>query len=128
LSGLFKKVGPTSPGKTGWDVTQRTCDAANQAALRSDELAHGIVTLRASEQAAEAAKKYVPRASELSMPVLVMSGTADPIATAESVRALKGPSVETATFEGLRHDLFHESRSAEVLASLRAWLDRRLPR
>ncbi len=128
LSGLFKKVGPTSPGRTGWDVTQRTSDAATQSALKSDVLAHGIVTLRAGEQAAEAANKYMPRVSALSMPVLLMSGSADPIASSDSMRSLKGPNVEVAAFEGLRHDLFHEARTAEVLASLRAWLDRRLPR
>lgn len=128
LSGLFKKVGPTSPGKTGWDATQRTSDPAAQAALKADELAHGIVTLRAGEQAAQAAKTYLPRVSTLPMPVLVMSGSADAIASPESLRSLKGPNVEVLAFEGLRHDLFHESRVQDVLAGLRAWLDRRLPR
>lgn len=128
LSGLFKKVGPTSPGRTGWDPAQRTSDVAAQAALRADELAHDVVTLRAGEEAIEAARRYVPRIGRMPMPVLILAGSADPIAGAESARALHGPRLDVETFAGLRHDLFHEARSAEVVSRLRAWLDARLPR
>jgi alpha-beta hydrolase superfamily lysophospholipase len=126
LAGLFKKVGPNSPGRTGWDAAQMTSDASEQAAWKSDALAHGIVTLRTGEQAAEAAARYVPRIAKLPMPALVLCGAADPIASVDAIRSLKGLNVEA--FEGLRHDLFHETRAAEVTASLRAWLDARLPR
>jgi alpha-beta hydrolase superfamily lysophospholipase len=128
LSGLFKKVGPKSPGRTGWDPAMRTSDAAAQAELRADELAHGIVTLRTNEQAADAARLYVPRIEALAMPVLVLCGSEDPIAKPEGARALKGERVDVELLEGLRHDLFHEMRSQDAVAHLRAWLDKRLPR
>jgi acylglycerol lipase len=126
LAGLFKKVGPNSAGRTGWDASQLTSDANEQAALKSDALAHGIVTVRAGEQAAEAAARYVPRIAKLPMPTLVLCGAADPIVNADAIRSLKGVNVET--FDGLRHDLFHETRAAEVLVRLRAWLDVHPPR
>jgi alpha-beta hydrolase superfamily lysophospholipase len=126
LAGLFKKVGPNSAGRTGWDASNLTSEASEQAALKSDDLAHGIITVRAGEQAAEAAARYVPRIAQLSMPTLVLCGSADPIANPEATRSLRGVNVEA--FEGLRHDLFHETRSVEVTARVSAWLDAQLPR
>jgi hypothetical protein len=41
---------------------------------------------------------------------------------------LKGPRVDVEVFEGLRHDLFHETGTGAVTAALQGWLDRRLPR
>jgi acylglycerol lipase len=128
LAGLFKKVGPNSAGRTGWDPSQLTSDANEQAALKSDALAHGLVTLRAGEQATEAARKYLPRIAELSMPVHVLSGMDDTISSSESLRSLKGPTLELASFAGQRHDLFHDSRASEVIGVLCALLDADFPR
>jgi alpha-beta hydrolase superfamily lysophospholipase len=36
--------------------------------------------------------------------------------------------VQVLAFEGLRHDLFHESRSAEVVSAVADWLETKLPR
>ena len=62
-SGLFKalkKVAPDAPGRLGFGV----------AADPSDALRHDVITLRAGEQALEAAAKYVPRLAGLKLPVL----------------------------------------------------------
>ena len=62
-SGLFKsfkKLVPDAPGKLGFGV----------ASDPADPLRHDVITLRAGEQALEAAAKYAPRLSQLSMPVL----------------------------------------------------------
>jgi alpha-beta hydrolase superfamily lysophospholipase len=62
-SGLFKsfkKIAPDAPGKLGFGV----------ASDPADPLRHDVITLRAGEQAIEAAAKYGPRIAALSMPVL----------------------------------------------------------
>ncbi|MBL8858778.1 MAG: alpha/beta fold hydrolase [Planctomycetes bacterium] len=125
---LFSKVGPTSPGRTGWTPEMRTSAAAEARALASDELAHGIVTLRAGEEAAAAAQRCVPKLGSLPMPVLILAGGADSIASAETVRGLKAARLSVEVFDDLKHDLFHESRSHDVIASLTRWLAATLPR
>ncbi len=69
----FKKVGPDAPGRLGFGTAS---DA-------SDPLRHDVITLRAGEQALEAAAKYGPRLSQLSMPVLNASSEAEVVAWLE---------------------------------------------
>jgi len=56
--------------------------------------------------------------------VLLLSGSEDAIAGPVP----PAPSARRLVFEGLRHDLFHESRSAEVVTALADWLEATLPR
>ncbi len=126
IAKLWKKVGPTSPGRTGWNAEQRTSDPAAARAMVGDEDVHGIVTLRAGEEALEAAKRYVPRIAALPMPVLVLAGAADEIAPPSEARQLKSARVDVLEFEGARHDLFHERKSAEIVASVTRWLELKL--
>ena len=69
-SGLFKafkKLGPDTPGRLGFGV----------AADPADPLRHDVITLRAAEQALEAAAKYAARLPQLPMPVLNTAAQAD---------------------------------------------------
>jgi acylglycerol lipase len=128
LMKLFKKVGPSSPGKLGWQAAQLSSDAAEQRARSADPLVHDVITLRAGEQALEAATRYRARMSELPMPVLCLGGSKDALASAAELRALAGPRCDVQIFDGLLHDLFHEARAPEVIDFVAAWLNRKLPR
>lgn len=128
LRGLFQKVGPTSPGRTGWTAEQLSSDPAAQAAWRADRDVHGVVTLRAGEEAADAARRYLPRVSSASMPVLVLCGGADPLVPVDRVRALAAPRVDVDVLEASRHDLFHDAHGADAIVRLARWLDTRVPR
>ncbi|MDZ4772162.1 MAG: alpha/beta fold hydrolase [Planctomycetota bacterium] len=128
LAKLWKKVGPTSPGRTGWSADRRTSDAAQARAIDADKDVHGIVTLRAGEEALEVARGYVPKIATLAMPVLVLAGTNDEIAPIADARKLKAARVDVIEFESARHDLFHEAQSREITASVTRWLDTKLPR
>lgn len=57
---LFKKPNPEAPGRLGFGVS----------ADPADPLRHDVITLRAGEQALEAAAKYVPLLAGLALPVL----------------------------------------------------------
>jgi alpha-beta hydrolase superfamily lysophospholipase len=62
------------------------------------------------------------------MPVVIVHGASDTIASPAKSRAHTNASVELEEFDGLRHDLFHESRAREVTSFVCDWLDRKLPR
>ncbi|MFN0007242.1 MAG: alpha/beta fold hydrolase [Planctomycetota bacterium] len=113
-TGLFKmlkKLGPGSPGRIGWKAED----------LAADEFLHDVITLRAIEQAEEAARTYRTRGPELSMPTLVIQG-------GRATRTLSGPRIEAMSFGSPDHDPFREVGSAEVIDGVLGWLDSKLPR
>jgi lysophospholipase len=124
----FKKVRPTTPGRVGWDAADLTSDEGERRARAADPLVRDVITVRAAETAADVARLHRGRFGDLSMPTLVLQGTGDRIAPPEFVRSLSGSSLTVRMFDGLRHDLLHESGSAAVLAEVSSWLDARLPR
>jgi alpha-beta hydrolase superfamily lysophospholipase len=125
---LLKKTGPRSPGRIGYALGALTSDPAQQTSRTGDELVHDVITLRAGEQAAEAAREAAQRVARLAMPVLIVQGGDDPIAPPDRARALARAGVEVDVIDGARHDLFHELHAAEIFERVSTWLDRKLPR
>jgi alpha-beta hydrolase superfamily lysophospholipase len=123
---LFKKVGPRTPGRTGYKANQLTTDGAQALAWQSDPLAHDVITLRAATEASEAAQRYFPRLGELTIPRLVLHGTDDPIASWERSKSLGRPGVEIELFDGLRHHLLQETRAPDVRKRIVHWLAERV--
>ena len=122
LMGMFaKKVGPTSEGSIGWSADRLTGDASEASKLGSDDKRHDLITVRAANQAAEAAKKVSARLGEVSVPKLVLVGDADDIAPTAGVKALGGGDVKS--FAGQKHDLFHDTERSAVQAELLGWLE-----
>jgi len=70
---LFRRPGPDAPGRLGFGT----------AGDASDPLRHDVITLRAGEQALEAAAKYAPRLGQLALPVLNTATDADVVAWLE---------------------------------------------
>ena len=126
LKGLFKKVGPTSPGRIGWSGADLARDEAAARARAADPLVHDVITLRASEEAAQAAARYGPRLGSLAMPVLVLHGAEDRVAKLDGLARSAGVGVER--FEGARHDLLHDASARAVEATILRWLEEKLPR
>ncbi len=127
LMKMFKKVGPDSTGRLGWADSVRSGQAQGLAALKA-EPAHDLVSVRAGEEAARAAREYVPRIAGLPMPVLVLVGALDTVAPAAKARALGGENVVVREFAGSRHDLFHDERAGDVAEAVVRWLDEASPR
>jgi alpha-beta hydrolase superfamily lysophospholipase len=126
--GLFQKVGPTSAGRIGWSPADLSRDAEALRRRASDEHVHDVITLRAGEQALEAAQRHAPRIATLPMPVLVLQGDADRIGSPAKVAGEIGPKVEVASFAGAKHDLLHETCARDVEQTIAGWLGRKLPR
>ncbi len=120
----FKKIQPTTPGRIGWDPERLTGSETERRARAQDPLVRDVITIGAATSAQDAARALRDRVGALAMPALLLSGSEDAIAGP----APASPPAKRLVFEGLRHDLFHESRSAEVVAALADWLDATLPR
>jgi alpha-beta hydrolase superfamily lysophospholipase len=120
----FKKLQPTTPGRIGWDPTRITGSEEERRARAQDPLVRDVITVGAAASAQDAARALSGRVGALVMPVLLLSGADDEIAGPLPA----APSAKRIVFDGQRHDLFHESRSADVVAALADWLDATLPR
>ncbi len=123
---MFSRSAPTDAGRVGVDPAQLTSDPAQQAAWRSDELVHDVITRRAAEQAAEAARTYPGRIGEIGAPVLVLHGADDRVADPSLSDALAREGVEVRRKPGRLHDLLHEADAAETAAEIGDWLARRV--
>lgn len=128
LKKFLKKLTPQSPGSIGWKPDQLTGDSNQAAAYLADTEVHDIITLRAIQEAQASAAEYLPRLAQVGVPVLILHGEDDPIASVERSKALEGEGIAVKTFPGQRHDLLHDTGATEVQAALRAWLDENLPR
>lgn len=128
LKRLFKKTGARSAGRIGYSADQLTSHPGARDAWAADPLTHDVITVRAAEQAAAAARSYLPRAAEAGVPILVVHGADDPLASPESSRAMSGDTIEVEIFEGLRHQPLHEQAEDVVVQSIIAWLDVHVPR
>jgi alpha-beta hydrolase superfamily lysophospholipase len=124
LRKLFHKVGPESPGRTGFTPESQSSDPGLARAWSEDPLTHDVISLHAGEQALAAIERYGARIAAAGVPTLLLQGEADPFGDPARLRAAAGGEVELHFFPGLRHDLLHELRRAEVHAALFDWLER----
>jgi acylglycerol lipase len=122
---LGKKPKGDDPGSIGYRGDQLSSDSAVAAAWGSADGTHDVISLRAIDQAEEAARTYLPRAAQAGLPVLILHGEADPIADVERSRALAGDGndVTVRTFPGMLHHPLQEANAAEVHDAVVSWLD-----
>jgi alpha-beta hydrolase superfamily lysophospholipase len=99
---------------------------------RTDPLNHnGRMVARTGAELMATALAMPRRLPSLTMPLLVLHGTADrlvPPAASEVVRAHAGsPDLTVTTYEGLFHEPHNEPEKDDVLADVVAWLDAHRP-
>jgi len=122
LLARFKKPSPEAAGALGIDPAALSADPSAQAAWRADELVHDVITLGAGERVLELARTHPPRLASAGVPVLVLQGGDDSIASPAASRALAAAGAEVRVKEGLRHDLLHESQGPEIAREILTWI------
>ena len=123
LMGMFKKVGPTSPGSIGWSADQLCADPAAQAAWSGDASRGDVVTLGGGEVLAAAVTEAPAGYADLGKPTLVLAGADDPIAPAADAEALAAKLGATfRAFDGRRHDLLRDAGADEIIEAIVTWL------
>ena len=118
----FKKVAADAPGALGIDPALLSSDPAQQEAWKRDELVHDVITLGAGQHVLELARTHPGRLASAGVPVLVVHGEEDRIASPAASRALAAAGAEVRLKPGLGHDLLHETSGAELAREVLEWI------
>jgi alpha-beta hydrolase superfamily lysophospholipase len=106
-------------------------DPAVVQAYVSDPLVHTRkTTARLTHEALKAMQRITAEASTITLPVLIVQGSADRLVDPDGARMLYG-AVSSADktieiYDGLYHEVFNEPEHDQVLSDVEAWLEARL--
>lgn len=113
---------------TGLEQDALSRDRSVIAAYRHDPLVHDRGSLRSVNSSLNAIRFVYERAPELSLPLLIMHGTADRITFAtgsEELARLVPGDCTLKLWENCYHELHNEPEKDEVFTFLKEWLDAR---
>ena len=126
---LARTVGRLLPAITqpnGLDPHDLSHDPQVVQAYIEDPLVHDRISAGLFLAAYQAGLWALENASRLQVPLLLMHGTADRLTSPEASAAFcarVGPLCTLRLWEGLYHEVHNEPQKAEVLATLRNWLE-----
>jgi alpha-beta hydrolase superfamily lysophospholipase len=126
-----KRLGSVAPFvtmPTGLDDSGLSRDAAVVQAYRDDPYVHGVASLRLAKDGAEGAQWVLEHAGEITLPLLILHGSADPITYPSGSRELAaalpaGADVTLTMYDGVMHEPHNEPEQQQVLDDVVAWLD-----
>ena len=93
-------------------------------AYRSDPLVHSKISSRLYAEWAKAAAENLERAADISLPFLIVAGSADPLIDPAGSEELhrRAPSSELRMLEGRYHEPFNDLGSDEAFRLIAEWL------
>lgn len=127
LSGVVSSLLP-SLGINKLDSNQISKDKTVVEAYRNDPLVYnGKTKARLGKELLNAGPSVLGNASKLTLPILIMQGTADQIASPEGSQTLfDSVSSQDKTlklYEGLYHEILNEPEKETVIKDILEWLD-----
>lgn len=127
LAAVLGKIAP-KVGATQLSAAAVSSDPAVVAAYEADPLVfHGKMPAGTGAALIAASKSFPDRLPGLTIPLLVVHGSADALVSVEAGRTahrLAGSKDKTIhVYEGLFHEVFNEPQKDEVLADVLRWLD-----
>ena len=129
---LARAINPVLPWlrlRSGLSDGMMTSDPSMIADTKADPLVTRVATPRWYVGSLAAQRRVIESASNFRLPLLMLLGSADPIAdiaVAERFFHESGSAdKELKTYPGLLHELLRESRRQEVLADILSWLTAR---
>jgi alpha-beta hydrolase superfamily lysophospholipase len=124
-------LGLVAPGlaiPSGLDASRLTRDSAMQAAWRADSLVHTRLTARLFRETVRAQGEAWAAAHRLSLPLLFLVPTDDPVVrsaqTVAFARGIVGGDVQVEILQGRRHEPFNDLGREAVFSILGEWLER----
>lgn len=128
---LLAAITPTVP-ILGLDPTSVSRDPEVVRAYVADPLVHhGKLTARLIAEMSSAMRNALARASEISLPLLLMHGEADlltsPAGSQEFLDAVSSEDKTIRLYPKLYHEIFNEPEKEAVLADMTNWLEAHLP-
>ncbi len=131
LSKVLSRVLPRFTLTVGLDTTALSRDAAVVEAYVNDPLVHGLGTPRLGTELIKAYEWTQAHAADLSIPCLIVHGSADRIIPPEGSRVfyenVTFADKERRAYEDYYHEVFNDVGKEQVLADVEAWVERRLP-
>jgi alpha-beta hydrolase superfamily lysophospholipase len=128
---LVGTVIPWLPISTGLRYQDLTSDEEMQRWTEADPLYGKATTPRWFVETQRAQHEILRGAGAFAHPLLVLVGSADPIADPDAGRAFFGAvgskDKELKVYEGLRHEIFNERERERPIADTVAWLTTRTP-
>ncbi len=126
LSRVLSRVYPQFTLKTGLDTTALSRDSSVVQAYRDDPLVHGLGTARLGTELAVAREYAVGHVDDLSVPLLLIYGTADRICSPEGCRAFydRVPLADKTRIEyaGGYHESHNDIAYKQVMTDIERWL------
>lgn len=124
---LAARLAPALAVPSGLDSGGLSHDPEVARAYDADPLVFPTATPGWLAAVQEAQEEVFARAGEIRLPVLLLLGSADPIAAPERGRALferlASPDKRLVVYEGLLHEVFNEVERERVIGDLLAWLN-----
>lgn len=131
LGRLLSRAAPRFSLNVGMDLTGLARDPAVVAALVGDPLFHRRGTARLSTELTAAIERVQHGAASLSVPLLMLHGSADRMVPPEGSRRffakLRYPDREFREYPGAYHALFADLNQKEVLGDMERWIEAHLP-
>lgn len=125
-------LAPTLLTKSPIEAKALSHDPAMVQAYIDDPLVFKTFNARWFFQTRQAQEEVLERAAEIRLPVLMLLGSADPIADPERGRQvfdrLGSPDKTLKVYDGFLHEVFNEAGREQVIRDLVEWLAERTPR
>ncbi|MGH8949284.1 MAG: serine aminopeptidase domain-containing protein, partial [Acidimicrobiia bacterium] len=127
VAGLASRLAPTVAIPNSLKGEQLSRDPAVGEAYFSDPLVFPKATTRLGASLFEAMDELNDSLPDLTIPALVLHGSADTIVPPQSTAALgELPNVERRLLPGLRHEILNEPEGPELVQEITAWIDSRI--
>ncbi|MGH7724992.1 MAG: lysophospholipase [Candidatus Eiseniibacteriota bacterium] len=131
LARLFGGLWPSFSQAHGLKGKDMTSDPVIVSLYDVDPAMTRVMSARYYTEHLNAQQRLRETAAGVDFPVLVLTGSADPIARAttgeEWARRVPSEWIEARSYPGLKHELLNELERQRVVADLGRWLDWRIP-
>ncbi|HLG17775.1 MAG TPA: lysophospholipase [Blastocatellia bacterium] len=129
IAKIASRLAPRLRLDNGIDTKALSRDAEVGRAYAADPLVNRLVSARWFDEAVRAMQEAIDLAPAVSVPLLMMHGTEDRLASVEATRRcfehIGASDKRLDVLEGFYHELFNEPEKNEVFAGVRNWLDAR---
>lgn len=126
MAELLRSIAPAMSQRTGLDTRALSRDPRVISRYEADPLVHDKITISFFTQVHAAGESIIGRASELTIPTLVMHGSADRItspAGAEDFVATSSGKAALKIWKGFFHEIHNEPEWMDVAAFVVEWIE-----
>ena len=130
LARLMNRIYPQMAQSNGLELAGLSRDPQVIAAYQNDPLVHDRISVRLAVEFTEAGEWALQHAAELSLPLLLVHGSADRLTSHRASQEFAAKAGENCTlkiWEGFYHETHNEPEKAQVIAYNLAWMEAHLP-